>query len=63
MEANQYLKVIAPSGESIYFYNDQATAVSGYIRSNALKTYWEIVGSSTVNYSIIGLQGELKADE
>lgn len=58
-----YLKVKPPSGEQISFYNQQYTAVDGYIRSNIHKTYFEIIGDPSFSYTVINLQGDLKIDE
>lgn len=61
--AAQYLKVTAPAGEPIHFWNSQATANAGYVRSNTDRTYFEIIGTSTLEYTLVNLQGDLLVDE
>jgi hypothetical protein len=61
--AAYYIKVKPPSGERIYFYNNQQTAVDGYIRSNTPRTHFGLICTPNVGYTVINLQGELKVDE
>jgi hypothetical protein len=61
--AAQYLKVIPPSGERIYYIDSQQTAEDGYVRSNLVGTYFEILGTASTGYTIIQLSGSLKVDE
>jgi len=61
--ASQYLKLNPPSGEKLYFFNNQETAADGYIRTNVPRTYFKVIGTASVGYTITELFGNLNVDE
>jgi hypothetical protein len=63
VEAAQYLKVLPPAGERIYYIDGAQTDEDGYIRSNVTGTYWEIIGSADSGYRVTRLEGEVLVDE
>ena len=62
VSAAQYLKIVPPSGEKIYYLSDE-TATDGYVRSNTPGDSFEIIGSATEGYRIVNLTGSLHVDE
>ena len=61
--AAHYIKIIPPSGERLYFYNSQQTAVNGYIRSNVPGESFKIIGTPTLGYTVYNIQHDVKVDE
>lgn len=60
--ANQYLKVTANGTETIRRGGEQ-TVAGGYIRSNAIGTYFELSGAPGTEWVLPHLDGELSVDE
>jgi len=63
VEEAHYVKIKPPAGEKIYYLGGSATATDGFIRSNAEKTYFKIIGSENTYYTVIELQGTVNVDE
>lgn len=62
VSAAQYLKVVPPSGEKIYYLSYESAA-DGYVRSNTPGDSFEIIASATEGYRIVSLVGVLLVDE
>jgi hypothetical protein len=58
-----YVKIKPPAGERIYFYNNQSTAEDGYIRGNTPRTHFGLICTTSMQYTVINLQGDIKVDE